>query len=465
MLLILEQYLFYLLLFSIPFQIRKILWFSGWRFNEWQSVSIYFTDVLLAVLLLVWAVNYFYTKQHVASSIHHGKEKSEKSLLLTTYYILQSPNFYLIIFLIISAISIKNSSNVIISWYQWLKLAEFSIFYLYLSHYAFKKFGLFNSFFVIFFSGLFQAVIAIIQFLKQSSLGLQALGESIINSDLPGVASFYISQGDKMIRAYGTAPHPNILAGFFLLALFGFYFIYLYSRLHSEHKLFADRWGKLMLISHGIMLFALFSTFSRAIIFIWFMSSVIRFVFILMFKHYRIVFGSNETKERILNILLVSTVALVLFSALYSSQIFNRLNISGSDQAVELRSFYAKEAMGIELNVFGVGTGNFVGWLMAKDPFLPFYAYQPVHNIYLLIYSEAGILGIASFLAFLYFVIRDFIFKTRLKKAYHFSSLVILGSFLFIGFFDHFLWDLQQGRFILWFCLALLAFLKFEHKS
>src|SRR3989344_2516515 len=54
----LERYIFYIFLFSIPFQARKILYFEGWRFNEWQSISVYATDVLLGVLFLFWLFGY-----------------------------------------------------------------------------------------------------------------------------------------------------------------------------------------------------------------------------------------------------------------------------------------------------------------------------------------------------------------------------------------------------------------------
>ena len=52
----LEQFLFYFLFFAIPFQARKILYYPGWYFNEWQSVSVYATDLILLILFVFWAV-------------------------------------------------------------------------------------------------------------------------------------------------------------------------------------------------------------------------------------------------------------------------------------------------------------------------------------------------------------------------------------------------------------------------
>lgn len=440
----LEKYLFYFFLFSIPFQTRKILWYDGWRFNEWQSISIYVTDVLLAVLLIFWVFNFKFSTKSV---------KFQKS------------DYFLLAFLTISAISIKNSTNPMVSWFQWLKVVEFSVFYWYLSSYAFTKFGLYNSFLAIFAGGIFQSLIAMIQFLKQSSIGLKFFGESIINSDLSGIASFYLPAqaglptGEKIIRAYGTTPHPNVLAVYLFLAIFAFYFIYLYSRLHSEHSPLADNWDKATLIFYGILLFAFFATFSRTTIFIWFISLCLGAIIIRLNRHYRLIFGTKESRRRIKTILLISFCVLVIFSSFYLNEIRARLAISGEDQAIELRTFYASESLKTGLNLFGVGIGNFVGWMVENSPHLPVYAYQPVHNIYLLIYSETGILGILFFITFLIYVIKEFILKTRLQKSYHPSFLVFFYSLLFIGFFDHLFLTLQQGGLVFWGTMGILTYL------
>src|SRR3989344_386065 len=167
-----EQFLFYFLLFAIPFQTRKILWHQNWNFNEWQSISIYGTDILLLILFGFW----------VFSRI---KPKIEKY------------DYFLFALIVISAISIKNSSGHILSTYNVLKLIEFVLFYFYIKSYAIYKFGLVNSMIVLIGGGLFQAIIAILQFFKQSSLGLRLLGESILAPNMVGVASFYNLAGEK----------------------------------------------------------------------------------------------------------------------------------------------------------------------------------------------------------------------------------------------------------------------------
>src|SRR3989344_1960545 len=107
----LEQLLFYFLLFAIPFQTRKILWHQNWNFNEWQSISLYGTDILLLILFGFWAFSRI-------------KPKIEKY------------DYFLFALVAVSAISIKNSSSYVLSSYNVLKLIEFVVFYFYIKSYA-----------------------------------------------------------------------------------------------------------------------------------------------------------------------------------------------------------------------------------------------------------------------------------------------------------------------------------------
>ena len=446
----LEPLLFYFLLFAIPFQTRKILWHQSWYFNEWQAVSVYGTDILLLILFGFWVFSRF-------------KPKVEKY------------DYFLFVLIAVSMISIKNSSSFYLSAYNVLKLVEFVAFYFYVKSYAVYKFGLVRSMMILICGGLFQAVIAILQFFKQSSLGLRLLGESVLAPGLIGVASFYNSAGEKIMRAYGTTPHPNILAAYLFLAIFSFYFVYLYFHIyHTEfpdrlkhgreptprqNKIYNPKFDYFFLIIYPVLLLALFFTFARVIIFLWFAGFIIRTVFVLGKKDFKSIFARGLNRIKLTRILIVGTVVVVLFGIFYWPEAVSRIKISSEEEAVQLRVFYNKESLK-SLNWFGVGAGNFVNWLMVKDRNLPRNFYQPVHNIYLLIYSETGILGIATFILFLIFLIKDFIVSTKMEKLYHYSFLVLFLSFLFIGLFDHFLWTLQQGRLMFWLLCALLTSFK-----
>jgi len=447
----LEKFIFYLFLFSIPIQTRMILGYSSWQFDEWQSMSIFGTDILFGILIVFCIVNL--SKRFTIYDLRF----TNKFLNLKSLFI--NPNFWLFLFVIISAFSIKNSTDTTISWYSWIKLLELVALYYYISAYALKKFGLVNSFLSILSGGVFQSIIAIIQFVKQLSLGLRYLGESVLNSELTGIASFYLPTGEKIIRSYGTTPHPNVLAVTLFLSLFAFYFAYLYSRLHAEHQPLADKWDKILLLAESIILFAFFSTFSRTVIFAWFMSFVVRIGIIISKKNNRIVFGTVQARKRIRAILISSGIVIATFGSIYFQESTSRLILNSGDQAVELRVFYAKEAIGSNLRMSGVGIGNFVGWLKEKEPFLLQFAYQPVHNLYLLIYSETGLFGIISFIFFIYLLFDRLVRHSNLQLPGDISIMVFVASLLFTGLFDHMFWTLQQGRLVFWISLGILTFM------
>ncbi len=409
-----EKYLFYLLLFSIPFQTRKILWQQEWYFNEWQTISLYGTDLLVLILFIFWAFNF-------------------KGLKFKTC------DYFLIAFLGISAVSIKNSSNIYLSLFSLVKLAEFAVFYFYLKSYAIEKFGLLNSFLAILAGGFFQALIAIIQFFKQSDIGLRLLGEPIINSNLIGVASFYNLAGEKIIRAYGTTPHPNILAAYLFLAIFAFYYMWIYEKLNKKY-----------LLVYGLIFLALFFTFSRVVIFFLGLNFLLRVLLI------RLKFRKEYWNKKLASLFTVTVLIILMFCIFNWSEAVSRMIVSSSDEALQMRIYYNQKSIN-EFNWFGVGTGNFVNFLINREPYLVRYMYQPVHNIYLLIYSETGLFGISAFIIFLVFLVKDYLKRTKLKTLKQYSLLLVFSSFLFMGFFDHFLWTLQQGRLMFWSVIALLA--------
>ena len=235
--------------------------------------------------------------------------------------------------------------------------------------------------------------------------------------------------------------HPNVLATYLFSSIFASYFIWFYKKVRYEYLFWAG---------YALLLFAFFFSFARVAVFLLGVNFVIRgCLFVLRFK-------SNFLRGKALKVVWVTGLIIVVFAVLYWPEALSRLKISGDEEAVQMRIFYNRESLK-SLNWFGVGSGNFVNWLMVVDPNLPRHLYQPVHNIYLLIFSETGIPGAAAFATFLIFLVKDFIKRTKLERFHHYSLLLVFSSFLFMGVFDHFLWTIQQGRFMFWLILAMLT--------
>ena len=94
--------------------------------------------------------------------------------------------------------------------------------------------------------------------------------------------------------------------------------------------------------------------------------------------------------------------------------------------------------------LFGVGLGNYLVELPKYYPHREIFFLQPVHNIYLLILSETGIIGLGMIL---YFIVKIFkhIARKRLFVICHLSFVTLL----LLGAVDHYPLTLQQGQLLL----------------
>ncbi len=420
----LEKWLFYIFIFFIPIQIRYI--FATWttRFNEWTAGFVYLTDILLIVLLILWGIRCYN---------HSIRPK------------LYSIDYFLLIFIAVAGVSIIGALEPAVSWFRYIKLIE----YIFLFWYIRSNTGTISKrsilLGVVILSGFMQAIIGIIQSLIQSQVGLRLLGESPIIVGNPGVAVFKVN-GDLFLRAYGTTPHPNVVALWLMFSVWAFAIWYCKDEDKNKPIIYSLLLAPLLL--------GFWMTFSRVTIGVWALS-VIVVLFIMSFRKYyeRHVF----LFKRVLHLLGVTIFLSAFFVLLYWPQIQARIHIEPTEEAVTQRLFYNELAQGITADspIFGVGIGQFVPKLMDQFKFYPSYIYQPVHNIYLLVSSEMGIIGLIVFIIILYL---SFVRSFYLRKNVDANIITILFvSVLLIGLFDHFLLTMQQGSLMLWIIIGIMS--------
>jgi len=134
--------------------------------------------------------------------------------------------------------------------------------------------------------------------------------------------------------------------------------------------------------------------------------------------------------------------------------------------------------------LFGVGVGQFVVNMQTYTNQLLFdWQFQPVHNVFLLIWSELGLIGLSLFGWFIWKLLQvkhtkpDFELKKvpRLSRqmfpvehsdwdgtfgsesgTQNLLKALLIGFFV-IALFDHYLWDIQQGQIMLWTVLGLMT--------
>ena len=285
----------------------------------------------------------------------------------------------------------------------------------------------------------FQFIAGIVEFATQSTAFLQPLRlnwPGPFDPSVRGVSVVQLADGLRILRAYGTTPHPNILGGLTFLSLLGPAGLFLANK--------KPNYAALILFSFGITLMAF--TFSRSA---WL--GLIVFILVLILK--------SKYLDRQRLFLLVATSVMTIILTLYPlrDMVFTRISnapVETEQFSTYVRSWFNKQAWKMirQHPLTGVSVGSFI--LKLAD-FAPQDAsIEPVHNIPLLVGAELGIPGlilvIGVFLSIAYLSVGAQSPKSILSSA-------MLAGLGIISLFDHYLWSLAPGRIMLALALGLWA--------
>ena len=328
----------------------------------------------------------------------------------------------------------------------WIKLCLLAFFGLYISRYIRTLSQLFIIGILFMISSFFESLLAVFQYLSQSSLNswLYYLGERTFTGTTPGIANAVVD-GTLFLRPYGTFPHPNVLAGFLLIV--SLYILFIVARRSTGFVRYVSA-GILVLNSIVILL-----TLSRVVILLWFVfvSSILLSVLLKKRTFKKSIFFAGVAGITLSMVLL--PFLKILLGRFAETSLF--------EEAVSYRIELISSAIEIIRNhpFTGVGLGNFIPALnTVREPLSVGLYFQPVHNIFLLVASETGILGFILFLWFLIKTIRRLLSKMgkqmALRKEYGVFLLLLL-SILFISLFDHYFLTLQQGMYLFAFVLGI----------
>lgn len=473
-------WLFFLLLILLPIQTRLIYFSENSQkegsFIFYNTAFWYLTDLVLIVIILIWLVR-----------------SASKGLFLVKHRIFSRFTLPLWSFFTFSLISILVSREAIteLSLFGLFKLFIIILFFCFtINIFSVKPVKqLFHIiFWLILATSIFQGIIGVSQYFSQHSLGLKVLGEEFIRPYLPGIAKFKVEEGQRwlfdkifsvyretsLVRPYGTFPHPNVFGGFFFLSTILSYYLFLVS--HETWK------RRLVSVVIFLQIFALFMSFSRLAVVAWLFSSIFWFSLVFMprlngfwegllrgrakfidrFVHAQSFYSISGFFTITRRLALMVAVFIIICGVLFAFQIFQRTGelalAPKVSETISDRLLYQKVAREMikKAPMFGVGYQNFVLKMKVLSPLeLKSYQYQPVHNLYLLILAEIGILGFVSFLLFLLMLMRYSI--VRLFNLEVLTLFSILVGILFISFFDHYFFTIQQGRLIFFLVAGLLV--------
>ncbi|MFZ5392214.1 MAG: O-antigen ligase family protein [Patescibacteria group bacterium] len=325
-----------------------------------------------------------------------------------------------------------------------------------------------------------QAVWGIAQYIKQSGFGLWQLGESILGKTVAGVAKVDVD-GEKIIRAYGSLPHANLFGVFMLLGLILILVILVYSGCgkNFQFSIFPSRdrtvAGNFQKISNfqfskntstiilgvllGLFLVGMLVSFSRSV---WVAGMVIMVGAIVEMVRRGEVSSPGEGKgknfqfsifnfQKISNFqtILIGLFILLIATGLNWKVVMGRSSLDvGNDVSLQVRQVYDQGAdwMIEKFYYGGVGLGNFVLVLpyFAGKANLQWWQYQPVHNVFKLVWSELGVFGYILLILLMVSIAAMILFDDQKKYPKYFWLSVIL-SMIFLMFFDHYFWDVWQG--------------------
>ncbi len=430
------KYSFFTFLFLLPLQTVFLLREPFVLGEKWQygTIGVYVTDVLLVVMLGVALCTWLRSIKYKVSSIKYGRSEA-----------------VLVLFLLWAGLSVVWAGDQVLAFSFFMKsLLAAGVFFLARS---FEEVSAKKVILVLMAAGIIQSGIGIGQFLFQQSVDSSILGTNAHEAWQAGSSVLKIdggpaspSLGGRFLRAYGTFPHPNMLGGFLAVTLvFGIaYQVLCTARLKKNER-------TLLLIGSVIVLLGLILTFSRVA---WLGSGFgIGTLFVWSFfsgdtRKLRPLFSGMFSKT-----FLVLIVAGLVFVTVLHEQVFPRFDgatIKHEGSVSERVQSFQDAGMVIgEGNILlGTGVGNFTAEVMRLEPERPVWSIQPAHNVFVLVFSELGLVGLLFFVLFLWSVLRN-------MKKQSAIFIVALFSLLPILLLDHWLWTSHFGLLLLFLLIGL----------
>jgi hypothetical protein len=389
-------------------------------YDGYTNLVLYPSDLALVALLISWLLN----------------------LIVRPRRIMSGPRFLswpLAGLTLLGLISVTYSVDPVLSLYHALRLSALLGLYLYLVNeirslrlVAVAAMG----------QVTLQAIIGIVEVLRQHSIGLESLGEHTLDPAWQGV-SVVVANGIRSLRAYALTDHPNILGGCLALGLL----LIVAWHISSYSRWSAAVGGIFAIGSVGLLL-----TFSRSA---WMALSggalAIAAMLIVTRQRWRI--------QRWLSLMIVGLIAALPFAISNADYLGVRLNINNSfvtvateDQALGERTILNGLARGmIADRPWGVGLGTFPIALQQREPNYPF-NYQPPHHVLLEAASELGVIG--GSLYFVLIVAPWIALIVKRRWVINSPGLIGLSGLLLavsvIGVFDYYTWLGMPGRLWLW---------------
>jgi hypothetical protein len=399
------------LLFLLPWQTRYIWHLGALNNGNWEygTYSVYATELLLWFTSIVFAIDYFWIKKQRLPSLRVRLKIA------------------LLIFFGLIVLSTVLSSNQFVSYYFLMRLWEGLMLY-----------GIIRASNISFLSaagamlvgGVVQGAMAIYQFLLQQISAHSWLGVASQQA-LNGGASVIEFADQRWLRAYGSFGSPNSL-GIYLAVVFVLGIVLYIKTKIPQHKIIISV-GQLFVLS-GLLLSFSRGAWTAAV------AGLVSLAAILFFKQ-------KESVRDFIKQMLFTLGAIVFWVLIFYPVFSARFNIHNR---LEARSISERVGQYHDAKLFvfahpwlGVGPGAYTYAMYQKYNKLESWQYQPVHNIYMLMAAEFGLVVALLSILWLLSIARD-IYQLNIMY------LPVLISLLCAGLFDHWLVSMFSGMLLWW---------------
>ncbi len=407
-----HEYLFYLFIFSLPWQTRWIIrdpYLSGEAW-EYGRISLYGWDILLVLLVIInWS--------SIVGLIKQWWVEEQKFKI---YFLL----------LILSFLSVLWAGDKLLALVWSLRILEGGLLWLLFLAIKPKIKYIFVSLMA---AGTVQAIWGIWQFLTQSTFANKWLGVAVHPLTQSGTSVVLTSVGG-WLRAYAGQVHPNVLGGLLVITCLVTVWLCVDAKFNSSA---GGKNVKLFLIFYVVQITGLFFTFSRGAWLALFFMLGLWWLTDRQQKKYLFKAG--------LLVLFIFVILGIIYWQPTQGRVFGGSKLE--QQSIEDRTGSVRESAGLLDQIWwkGTGIGNYTYVLSQNNPGFKAWYYQPVHNIFLLVLTELGIVGLILFLWLLT--------SAFLRKPFTISHW-LLAAVLITSVFDHYWWTIPSMFLLFWLLFA-----------
>ncbi|MFZ5424418.1 MAG: O-antigen ligase family protein [Patescibacteria group bacterium] len=407
----LHKKIFYLIILFLPvnmgYHFSSINSYVEGYLVDYLIPTLFLLDLLILLLIFTWMLSIRF------------KVKS-----LGNIFLVKEPLIY---FFVAALLSTLLSIRFSVSYHYFLRLCLYLLFFVYTQFNFNQKKDFPVLMRILSLSLMLLTFLGFLQWVNQSSLFNNYLffGEQPYNANTKGVVTDNIF-GRVKIPPYGLFRHPNVFGGF--LSVIIVWLIYYWYKVPKLMFLFIAS------------IFVLVLTLSQMAWISFIVGLLLLILFTTRFKY------MNSFYKILVFLILVAGLLVPLVSqnklvSSYSS-LYRRVDLARG--SLEIVKQYPLFGSGLNTNT------TLIEKYIYKVESVRFP--QPVHNVFLLLISEAGVIALVSFL---FMFVRTLHHLLNRKDNFAKLMLVSLAQFIILGSFDHYIFTILQTQVLFWLTLGM----------